>query len=349
MMGVVTAAEMISPKIGEKTDHGTIIVYDSAGREVEIPDTITRVVSLNSNVPEMMLALKADSLLVGIDQGTINNVYTVIPPSLKQLPSVGTEAEPNFEKIAELDPDVVITWANWPMLPDDLQKKLDPFGIPVIGIELYQVETMDEEITFLGEILNRKTEAESLNQFHIDNQAEIVARLGSISDDDKKTVYYEGKKKYQTYGGGGYGCGMPGMISAAEGKDIYPDRTEQAFDADPEDVSKRNPQYIFKGTDPIYNMSVTEGDKLLKETYDEIIAREELQSTDAVKDNHVYVVPFDITAGLRKPFGPLYLAKLLYPEKMEGYDPEAAYNTYLVKYLGLSEQKNTLYPGFPGN
>jgi iron complex transport system substrate-binding protein len=66
--------------------------------------------------------------------------------------------------------------------------------------------------------------------------------------------------------------------------------------------------------------------------------------TTAVKDGEVYAISFDATAGLRKKFGPLFIAKALYPETFSDLDPESFLMTYLEDYLGLEPQGFYIYP-----
>lgn len=85
-------------------------IVDSLGREVIIDEPVERIVSLGNYRTEAVKVLGATDKLVGIDQHSheSTNYYS----DLSDLPVVGTWSEPDYEKIAELGPDIVITSAN---------------------------------------------------------------------------------------------------------------------------------------------------------------------------------------------------------------------------------------------
>ena len=77
---------------------------------------------------------------------------------------------------------------------------------------------------------------------------------------------------------------------------------------------------------------------------DEIMSRPELATTNAVKNGQVYVISFDVAGGAGKKFGPVFLARALYPEKFQDLDPLAFYREYLEKFQGLKYQGVYFYP-----
>ena len=321
----------------------TITIVDSAGRTVELPYPVKSVVALNGNVPEEMIALGAGDKIVGIGLGTKTKVDQGLLPGLEDVAVIGDEAEPNYEKIAELDPDVVIQYSSWPPTPEELQAKLDPFGIPVVALDLYMMEVYNDEVELLGRILGNEKEAADYIAFIQDQYDLIDERLESIPEEDRKVVYFEGAGLYETYGGADFGCGIPGMIRAGGGKDLYPDLKAYYFNANPEDVAERNPDVIFKGISEPKGYFM-EDETVLKNLREEVMSRPMWSDTTAVKNGEVYAISFDATAGLRKKFGPLFIAKALYPETFSDLDPESFLMTYLEDYLGLEPQGFYIYP-----
>jgi iron complex transport system substrate-binding protein len=327
---------------GEKPANGTIAVVDSAGRTVEVPYPVESVVVLWSNPAKEMRALGAVDRIVGMDQSTKDDVDKGTLPELADVPVVGTQEEPNYEKIAELKPDVVICLsAGYPPEPAEIEAKLAPFGIKVVGLDFYRTEVWFQEIETLGKMLGTEEKAKEYMDFFKGYYDQVNETLATIPDSERKSVYFEGAKKYQTYGGKGYGSGIPNMIRYAGGKDLYPDREELAFEVNPEDVAERNPDVIIKGTSLGWN---AQNDTEFKALRDEILNRSELSSTNAIKNGQVYVMSFDIAGGAGKKFGPVFLAKLLYPEKFQNLDSGAFYREYLEKFQGLEYKGVYLYP-----
>ena len=158
----------------------------------------------------------------------------------------------------------------------------------------------------------------------------------------RKLVYFEGADDYHTYGGADYGCGVPGMIRAGGGIDLYPQITTYYFEVDPEDVTQRNPDFIFKGQSGGYFLT---NNTQFRSVHDSIVSRPELTQTTAVISNNVYVMSFDVTGGARKIFGPMFLAKTLYPNQFPDFDPEQVLREYLETYLDLTWQGVYVYPG----
>lgn len=327
----------------DNTSRTTISITDSAGRDVEIPYPVESVVALNGNVPEEMIALGAADRIVGIIEDTKKKVDQGLFPALKDVEVVGSGEDPDYEKIAQLKPDVVIQFSTWPPLPDEIDKKLEPFGIAVIALDLYRMEVYTTEVELLGKILGKDERAQEYISFIQDQYDAINETLAQIPESERKTVYFEGANYYETYGGADYGCGVPGMIRAGGGKDLYYDQMPYYFNANPEDVAKRNPDFIFKGIAEPQGYFM-ESDSILKGLMNNVSSRVELANTNAVKNGHVYAISFDATSGLRKKFGPLFIAKALYPERFQNLDPEGFLLKYLVDYLKLSPQGAYIYP-----
>ncbi len=323
------------------TENETITITDSANRTVEVPYPVESIVVLWDNPPEELRSLGAIDRIVGIDTATKEKVDKGFFPELEDVPVIGSYDEPDYEKIAELNPDVVIMLSSYAPLPDEVQKKLEPFGIKVVALDFYRVEEWEREVTTLGKMLDKEDEAKEYIAFFQKYWDMLNERSATIPKDEKKTIYFEGAKTYQTYGGADYGSGIPGMIRAAGGLDLFPERAEYAFDVDPEEVATRNPDIIFKGTSIGYYLTNTTECAAIR---NEVVSRPELSNTTAVKNDAVYFISFDVAGGARKKFGPMYLAKKMYPELYTDMDPDAILREYLTKYQGLDYQGVYIYP-----
>jgi len=344
ILAAFTGGYVISQKVSSKeSDDGreTITVQDSADRYVEVPYPVESIVVLWDNPTEEIKALGAVDRIVGIDLATKEKVDGGLYPELKNTPVIGSWDEPNYEKIAELDPDVIIMLSSYPPLPSDVQKQLKPFDIAVVGLDFYRTEVYFREVSTLGFMLGLDEEAEQYIAFFQEKYDMISEKISEIPDDKRKEVYFEGADDYQTYGGLDYGCGIPGMIRAGGGVDLYPEISVYAFEADPEDIAQRNPDVIFKGQSGGYFLA---DDSEFSSVHDSITSRSELATCTAIVNNDVYVISFDVTGGARKKFGPMFLAKILYPDKFTDLDPEAVLKEYLENYLDLTWQGVYVYP-----
>ncbi len=320
----------------------TIMVQDSANRLVKVPYPAKRVVVLWDNPTEEIRCLGAIDRIVGIDNETKKHVDIGFFSELKDVQLIGSWNQPNYEKIALVKPDVVIMLSSYPPLPDDVANKLKPFGIPVVGLDFYRVEDYFREVKTLGMILGLEDRAENYLEFVKKWLDRVSDGLKDLKQSERKKVFFEGSKTYQTYGGAGYGAGVPGLIRAAGGIDLYPEVSVVAFDANPEDVAMRNPDFIFKGNGEGYYQT---DNQLFNSILKKVKGRPELAMTKAVKNNNVYVISWDIAGGSRKKFGPVFMAKLLYPERFKDMDPNLFLKEYLETYQGQKFQGVYLYSG----
>jgi iron complex transport system substrate-binding protein len=134
------------------------------GRRSSSQGEVDRIVALTPSATELVHALDADALLVGVDE------YSTFPPAVAGLPKVGTFLSPDFEAIVRLKPDLVITddihedvaaalrdagieTLTCPMhsLPDvraGLQKVANRIGRPGVGARV--VEAIDAAVDEIG-------------------------------------------------------------------------------------------------------------------------------------------------------------------------------------------------------
>ena len=75
---------------------------DMLGREVTLAAPPARIVSLVPSVTEILYALKAEDMLVGVTD------FCDFPPEARHKPSVGGMVAPSLESVAALRPDLVI-------------------------------------------------------------------------------------------------------------------------------------------------------------------------------------------------------------------------------------------------
>jgi iron complex transport system substrate-binding protein len=328
---------------GEAATATSVEVLDTAGRYVDVERPVERVVVLWSNPAEMMRAMGAVDRIVGIDQSTQDLVDQGLYPELEDAENVGTFDEPNLEAIAALEPDVVIQLATYSPFPAETQEALADFDIPVVGLDFFKVDIFFQELRTLGGLLDLQDEAEELVGFFEGYTDEVAERLDGLADEERKSVYFEAEADYTTYGGAGDGAGIPGLIRAAGGIDLYPELTQVTFEVDPEDVPARNPDVIVKGQPDGYLLEDSSAFETVRQG---ILDRPELAGTTAVQNDDVYVMSFDVAGGARKVFGPAFLAKVLYPDRFADFDPYEFLRTYLEEYQELDYQGVYLHPDY---
>jgi iron complex transport system substrate-binding protein len=122
----------------------SITVRDDLDRQVRIPPTVSRVVTLAPNLTEIVFALGSGSKVVGTDD------FSDVPAEVKSMAKVGG-MQPDVEKIAALKPDLVIatTNGNHPSLAPALANA----SIPLFVVRTDRVEEIAFAAQRLGTLL----------------------------------------------------------------------------------------------------------------------------------------------------------------------------------------------------
>jgi iron complex transport system substrate-binding protein len=129
-------------------------VFDQLKREILVPDSPKRIVSLAPNVTEIIFALKKDDILAGV------TLFSDYPEKAKTLPKVGSYVRLNIEKIISLKPDLCIAIKDGN--PKYVIDKLEMLNIPVYAVDPRDLNSVIETIIEIGELLNASKNAEKL-------------------------------------------------------------------------------------------------------------------------------------------------------------------------------------------
>ncbi|MGE0396592.1 MAG: helical backbone metal receptor [Kofleriaceae bacterium] len=113
------------------------------------PTSAARLVSLTPSATEIIAALGATSLLVGVDE------YSTYPPEVTKLPKVGSFMFPNLEIIVSLKPTLVVV--------DDIHGKtsgtLGDAGIQTAACAMHALPDVKACLTTVGTRIDRIVEA----------------------------------------------------------------------------------------------------------------------------------------------------------------------------------------------
>ena len=115
-----------------------LTVLDSTDRTVTVKMPVERVIPLHMRHAGTVCVLGADDAVVGVDSTVISRGRLF--PELSTLPSIGTVRAPDLEQILMLDPDLVITFTNFPD-PTTLEDKL-PDTVHVVRMDLSRVDSL---------------------------------------------------------------------------------------------------------------------------------------------------------------------------------------------------------------
>ena len=138
-----------APREGEDADADG----DHGPEELGVPSGFPeRLVSMSPNLTQIVFALGADNLLVGVDQ------YSVYPESAKSIPRMGSYLDPDLEALVAARPDLVLvveTDENIGDLLSGLGLEYEAFGNDTVTDVLASIRE-------LGALLGREDAAEKL-------------------------------------------------------------------------------------------------------------------------------------------------------------------------------------------
>ncbi len=112
-----------------------------------------RVVSLTPSATEVVAALGATSLLVGVDS------YSKYPPEVEQLPKVGDFLHPNLEAIVRLAPTLVIVDDIHGATADALRDR----HVETVECAMHGLHDVEAALRTVGARLGRSAKADELN------------------------------------------------------------------------------------------------------------------------------------------------------------------------------------------
>ncbi|WP_291256317.1 ABC transporter substrate-binding protein [Fusobacterium sp.] len=309
------------------------VLVDNAGRKVEFTKTIERAVVANRYNSELIRACGAIDKVVATDMGTAqdrkywNNfaIEDVIGKDAKNL---------NYEKIIELNPEVVILPQNGSY--QEAEEKLLPFGIKVFVISGYDTADFGKQVKNIGKIFGTEEKAEEFYNY-FNSKLEYIKN--NVPENKKKTLYLETVSTLSTTVPGDY---FYNMTVYAGAKNIFEKdfKNIKKSEVDPEVIVSKNPDVIIKLVTPkvamsgtgVYN-APTRAEFLAK--YNEIKNRPSWQEIKAIKNDSVYFMSQFGHGGASKLVGTMFVAKWLYPELLPDLNPYEVYSTWLKKYQGI--------------
>ena len=321
-----------------------LTLIDSANRTVTISKPVERVVIAYWIDAAMTLqALKAEDTVVGFTEVVVDE--PILFPELSGLPSVGSGPIPDaldYEKILELEPDVVFTGGTSmdPTSYEEIIKRirsLDP-SIQVICFTFCAPSLYTEEVKKTGYLFDRSREADELIDFFEEHLNEIEETVSDIPEDERAEVYTEFFWDYYTSGEGSV---FSSYIETAGGKNVFDDLPSYGdyylVEVDPEEVIRRNPEVmLFHAGMSIVTMGYQTDDvTALRDKRENIMNRDGFANVDAVDSGRVYTCHSNIILSAIYPVGVAYYAKWFYPEKFSELDPNAIHQEYLDRFMRI--------------
>jgi iron complex transport system substrate-binding protein len=353
--GLANSAENTSTeKIAESSETA---ITDGFGRNVTVPENVTRVVCSGAGCLRYLVYLQAQNYVVGVDslEKTKNEIegrpYVLANPQLKDYPLIGeARGQDDPEKIIEINPQIVfktsmIGQSSTPTAneADILQSKT---GIPVVSLPYGSLSNekskaeMYSSLRIMGKVVGKQQRAEEIINYINATVQDLENRTANIPESERKTAYVGGVSM----------AGAHGIIYT---EPAYPPflwvnakNVAAGIGTDHDDISKEalvdwDPEYIFIdiGTLQLGNEGAI--GELKNDTA--------LKGLSAVKNSKVYgVIPYNFYSTNYESVlaNAYFVGKMLYPDRFKDIDPEAKANEIYTFFLGkpvftnLNEQYN---------
>ena len=145
---IVAAMAMAVSGLVASSSAGAFTTRDMLGRDVSLAAPPRRIVSLVPSVTEILYALNAEHLLVGVTD------FCDFPPEAKRQPKVGGMVAPSLEAIIARKPDLVI--ATTEGTREDTFTQLSRVGVPVYLVAAHHVADATSLMRRLGELTGRE-------------------------------------------------------------------------------------------------------------------------------------------------------------------------------------------------
>lgn len=262
VMGAVVGSLTGTLDLGGSESDESYVVEDATGQEVNFEETPERIVSFMPSNTEHLFHLGVGDRIVGVDD------YSNYPEETSELPKVGDSLEVDYEKIVDLEPDVVVITESVVQMRDQLEE----YDLKTVVTGGETLEDVYSDLELLGKMCGLEEKGEEEAQALRDQMKEITEETRDLPEDERIDVLY--------IAGTNEGISTPGegtfqdtLLTNAGGKNIASDKDgwstiEEAkiIDRDPEVIIA--PNHLEQGVreytekDSWQNITAVESDEI---------------------------------------------------------------------------------------
>ncbi len=249
------------PPVLSKPAVETRQVTDDLGRTVNVPEKITRAVSLAPNLTESIFAVGAGDRLVGV------TTFCNYPEEAKSIAKIGDTMNPNIESIIALKPDVV--FVSTASQIEAFMKTLEANGIAVYVTNPKDLAGVLKNLYQLGDIFGTNEQAEMLIRNLELKIGELSISMGTQLTKQERVFVQISKEPLFTIGKDAF---LNEIVMYAGGKSVtddidttYPKLSKETALALKPDViilsaseDNREPNEVFKNSPAVKNGRIYE-------------------------------------------------------------------------------------------
>jgi iron complex transport system substrate-binding protein len=324
----------VTPAPGPTT--GSVTFTDTNGKTVTLPSTANKIVVLNSDAAEILIALGAKDKIIGVSKTLPANPS--VGSYFTNVTNVGEWNQPNAETIAQLQPDVIISYASSP--PKNMDQ-LASVNATLVQLDCGNLNSIVKDITAMGIITGKTAEAQAYGQYIQAVIDLVTTRTANLTQSQKPTTYWEYNAAWSTAGNSSGGDTLINMAGGINVAGNLGNKTSQQPKVSSEFVLTQNPKIIMKYSGFSVTNTTLAGFSALR---NDTMAREGIAGVDAVRNNKVYVISSTIAYGPKAFEGLLFMAKANHPNRFLDIDPVAKMDEYAAKFVPGTNKTIVFYP-----
>ncbi len=293
----------------------TRIFTDSCGREVTLPEEISRIVP-SGPLAQIILFAIAPEMFAGLASHWDDVAEGIIADEYYHLPYFGqlySSADLNIEELAAAGPDLIIDIGEAKdSTAEDLNNLQAQTSIPTVFISA-TLETMPETFRTLGSLLGKEEKGEELAQFCERVYDRTLSIMNEVGEHKADTLIIGGEDGLNVLANGSYHAEIIDLLTNNIAVVDNPSSKGLGNSVDMEQIALWNPEYIVFMPESIYN-TVSE-----QTTWKDL---------DAIASGNFVEVPngphnwMGMPPSVQRYLGMIWLTAVLYPDYCD-YDVKA--------------------------
>lgn len=280
-----TSAEETEEDVQDTNDTASESSDKESNLPIEVTDASGETITFES-IPESAATLSSGDLDIlhnlGVEIVGRPTTNVEVPADVEDAPEIGNLHQPNFEKIAEANPEVLIA----PLSFERHAANIEEQGTKVVYSNANSIADIQETIEVFGQIFHKEAEAEKINN----GITEKTEGIEADEEDPVRALLVYGTTESSL-------AALPNSLSGdllekAGGENIAQDfELAENFpnyaNLSPERIIERNPEVI---------MLITHGEpETVKEAFEqEMETNAAWFNLDAVKNGNVVILPSDL-------------------------------------------------------
>ncbi len=330
MLGFTACA---SGKTQEAPGGETRIFIDDAGRSVELPEEISRIVP-SAAMSQIILQTLAPEMFVGLASDLQEEARGIVEDSLFALPDLGSlyaGGDLNIEELAKAEPQLIIDMGEKkPSTTEDMDALQKQTLIPTVFLSV-SLESMPETYRRLGTLLGKEERAEELAAFCDRVYRRTLSIMEQVGENKVKALYVLGEDGLNVIAASSYHAELMDLLT--ENSAVVDTPVSKGFgnQVSMEQIALWDPDFVVFGPDSIYD-TVKERSPWNRIT---AIVKGAYVEVPAVPDNWMSMPP-----SVQRYLGLIWLPAVLYPEYCD-YDVKGEIMEFFALFYGyeLTEER----------